>query len=148
VSETYSGRDTKKTYLFEGDTKIDVNEFSCRFVDEDIGDVTVSESENVTDHRGCCDTPRVVESHLEPKRRYLLSFPEEVAHDRRHLLQQPVESRELQLPLGVRVDSFRLDRSQLGTGVLHHSGRADLTVWRMNSSQRGSYGTARGEIEL
>jgi hypothetical protein len=63
-----------------------VDEFAFRLVDEDVRDMAVSETGDVTRHRVDGDAARVVEPHVEPQRGNLVLLPEEVAKERRESL--------------------------------------------------------------
>lgn len=96
-----------ESHLFERDSKVDVDEFARGFVDEDVRYVTITESEDVTNHRCRGDAPRVVQAHLEPKRWDFLTLPEQMSHQGRHLLERLGEGFEFELLQNLGVTLFR-----------------------------------------
>lgn len=63
--------------------------------------MTIAETDNMTDDRGCRDAARVVESHVEPKRRDFVLHPEVVTEERRRVLEDFAEGLVLERDLAV-----------------------------------------------
>jgi len=63
-----------------------VNELSSRLIQQDVREVSISQTDDVTDHGGCRDASSVVESHGEPRHRILVTFGEVVSEDGLELL--------------------------------------------------------------
>lgn len=79
------------TRLVESYAEVDGDELALDRVHEDVGDVTISKSDDMADDGRGSDTSRVVEAHVEPQRGRLVLLVEEMAHHGRHASEDLLE---------------------------------------------------------
>ena len=93
-----------------------MNQLSSSLIQQDVREVSISQTDDVSDHGGCRDASSVVEPHGEPRHRILVSFGEVVSEDGLELL---LEGGEFVLQrVGTRaIGSFR-ERSHRGGEVV------------------------------
>lgn len=78
--------DRQRAHLVKGDPEIDVDDLARPIVHENVGDVSIPQTQHVTHDRRRRDAPRVVESHREPGDGRLVLLGEKVPHDGSRLL--------------------------------------------------------------
>lgn len=69
-------------YLTERYPKVNMNHLTTGVIDKDVGTMSVSDTDDVTDDIRNRQAPAVRQSHSEPAQRLLLLLDEEVTHDR------------------------------------------------------------------
>jgi hypothetical protein len=75
-------------YLIKSNSKVNVDDLSAVVIQEDVGRVAITETENMAHDRRSRHAARVAESHSEPRDRILVPLREVMSHDRFELLAQ------------------------------------------------------------
>jgi len=70
-----------KHYLVKCYPKVDMYNLSCHIIQQNIGDMSISKSQNMPDNRRRRDTSNVVQSHREPWNGNLMFFREIMAQN-------------------------------------------------------------------
>ena len=89
--------------MIKSDAQVDMNQFRRIFVDEDVGQMAVAESEDVADHGGCGGAAGVREPLFKPEGRRQVVLEKEVAKDGREAGANPIECGVTILQAGILV---------------------------------------------
>jgi len=76
------------TYILENDSEINMNQLSGQFINQDIGAMSIANTQYVADDTGNSYTPSVIQSHREPSHGFAMLFGKVVSHDRFELLHE------------------------------------------------------------
>jgi hypothetical protein len=69
------------TYILENDSEIDMNQLSSQFINQDIGAMSISNTQYMSDDTSHSYTSRIVQSHREPSHGLAMLFGKVVSHD-------------------------------------------------------------------
>lgn len=82
---------SRETYLFKSDSEIDVNNLAGNIIQENVRYMPIPQAQYMSNNRGRCHAPGVLQPHGEPGNRSLVSLCEVVAHDRLKLFFEKLE---------------------------------------------------------
>jgi hypothetical protein len=69
------------TYILENNSEINMNQLSSQFINKDIGTMSVSNTQYMSDDTSHSYTSRVIQSHREPSHGLAMLFGKVVSHD-------------------------------------------------------------------
>jgi hypothetical protein len=69
------------TYILENNSEINMNQLSSQFINKDIGTMSVSNTQYMSDDTSHSYTSRVIQSHREPSHGLAMLFGKVMSHD-------------------------------------------------------------------